>query len=251
LAGYPANNAMTYNSLDMDNFYSMDENILKHVFGDKLHYHWPIGNDANIGFDQAVIDLFPYIKYNSKILDCGCGWGGPARLLKERLNCEVTGVTISKSQAKYCEDIIDVVHKDLHDYYPTQQYDTALFMESYTHLTDGAKVLNNIKGNVQEIVIKDYCMPETIYHENWHMTIRSEKMFYSELESAGYKIKEFYTEPILWDMGINYWYNNLIEFDIEKLPRQLQILYNFCMHYKTYGNTTKDVSLCIIHASRS
>ena len=243
---------MTYNSLDMDNFYSMDENILKQVFGDKLHYHQPSGNDINTGFDQAVIDLFPYIKYNSKILDCGCGWGGPARLLQEQLNCDITGATISKSQAKYCEGIMDVVHVDLHDYYPTQNYDTALFIESYTHLTDASKVLNNIKDHVQEILIKDYCAPEVLYSENWHMTIRSEKMFYEELNSAGFIVKKIISEPIVWDTGIDYWYNNLIKLDIEKLPNQLKLLYNFCEQYKLHGyHTTKDVSSCIIHASRS
>ena len=75
----------------LDNFYSFTSpEEAKDIFGQRAHFHWAVPSDTNDPFDQAVIDLFPYIKPNSKILDCGCGWGGPGRIIQEHLNCEVT-----------------------------------------------------------------------------------------------------------------------------------------------------------------
>ena len=47
--------------------------VWQSVLGPSMHYH--------VGGNQAVRNLYPYIDNNSKILDIGCGWGGPARLL--------------------------------------------------------------------------------------------------------------------------------------------------------------------------
>jgi len=237
-------------NVNLDQFYSIDIPLLKQIFGDKLHYHFATGNcSVDNPFDQAVIDLFPYIKENSTVLDCGCGWGGPARLLQEQLNCSVTGVTISTSQALYCRDFFEVDTADLHDYIPTKHYDTALFMESYTHLIDSAKVLSNIKDNVNSIIIKDYISDVVREIPEWHMKLRTKELFYHELESLGFKVNYFNVNNNFSKAGIDYWYNNLVKFDISQLPTHLKLLYELCNHVRSNGFGV--FRSCTIYASRS
>ena len=42
------------------------------------------------------------IKPNQKVLDIGCGWGSLAVDIAKSANCEVTGITLSENQLKYC-----------------------------------------------------------------------------------------------------------------------------------------------------
>ena len=42
------------------------------------------------------------IKPNQKVLDIGCGWGSLAIDIAKSVNCEVTGITLSKNQFNYC-----------------------------------------------------------------------------------------------------------------------------------------------------
>ena len=42
------------------------------------------------------------IKPNQKVLDIGCGWGSLAIDIAKSANCEVTGITLSENQFKYC-----------------------------------------------------------------------------------------------------------------------------------------------------
>ena len=43
------------------------------------------------------------IKPNQKVLDIGCGWGSLAIDIAKSANCEVTGITLSENQFKYCK----------------------------------------------------------------------------------------------------------------------------------------------------
>ena len=133
--------------MNIDNFYS--ENSIddwKLILGENLHYHAGSQSDKDI-FEQAVKNLFCYIPKKSKILDCGCGWGGPAKLLINELECDVTGVTISEQQQKFIDQFV-VYHADLNQYIPHEYYDIALFVESFCHLKQPEQVLHNFKNKV-------------------------------------------------------------------------------------------------------
>ena len=45
-----------------------------------------------------------YIKKNDKVLDIGCGWGGLCFEIAKKFDCEVTGVSLSTNQIKYCKE---------------------------------------------------------------------------------------------------------------------------------------------------
>ena len=44
------------------------------------------------------------IKPNQKVLDIGCGWGSLAIDIAKSAECEVTGITLSENQLKYCNE---------------------------------------------------------------------------------------------------------------------------------------------------
>ncbi len=44
------------------------------------------------------------IQKGNKILEVGCGWGGMAFEIAKQKGCEVTGISLSKNQIKYCRE---------------------------------------------------------------------------------------------------------------------------------------------------
>jgi len=44
------------------------------------------------------------IKDGQKVLEVGCGWGGMAFEIAKQKKCEVTGISLSKNQIKYCKE---------------------------------------------------------------------------------------------------------------------------------------------------
>ena len=62
--------------------------------------------DLNIAQEQKLKLICEklQLKPTDQVLDIGCGWGGFAKYAAEHYGCHVTGVTISKEQAKYARD---------------------------------------------------------------------------------------------------------------------------------------------------
>jgi hypothetical protein len=243
--------------MDLNKFFSENPlEIWKSILGEKMHYHYmSVDNSEHDPFDYAIMQLFDFIKPNSKILDCGCGWGGPARLLKQHLNCNITGVTISEQQYKYITDF-KVIYKDLHDFIPNEQYDTAFFIESYVHFNDSKKIINNIKNNVNELVIKDFVnisSDEIIDVPRWGGFIRSYKVFKDDLESNGFNIM-YYKEISHWrKASMNYWLNNIEKLPPEEIYGQIELLYELCLNNKKSiefdpNEEQYPIRQCIIHA---
>ena len=44
------------------------------------------------------------IKEGQKVLEVGCGWGGMAFEIAKQIKCEITGISLSKNQIKYCQE---------------------------------------------------------------------------------------------------------------------------------------------------
>lgn len=219
---------------EINEFYNVDISLLKQILGEKLHYHVAVGNVDSINpFDQAVIDIYPYFKPRSKVLDCGSGWGGPGRMLKEDLNCDVTEVTVSTYQAEYSQKFFPTIVGNLNCWQPTEYYDIALFMESYTHMTPQA--LLNIKDHVKILVMKDtLTIGDSFDIPHWYSKIRTKEMFCNEIEAAGFKIKELKIQPFNFAKTAEYWNNNLLKLNIDKLPKHIQLLKDYCTDYKRY-----------------
>jgi cyclopropane fatty-acyl-phospholipid synthase-like methyltransferase len=220
-------------NMELDRFY--DENNTedwKIVLGDMMHYHFgkydPSMTD-NI-FENAVLEICNLIDENSKILDCGCGWGGPARYIMKNKNCEVVGLTISRNQKEYIQDF-PVILANMETYRPEETYDYALFIESISHVKDFSKIVKNISPNVNSIIIKDYQTTKKRYNfdENWNMHFRPIYDFYKPLVDNGYKIK-YYKKITGEELKKNlhatvlFWRKNIQKLPKEKIVGQIKLL---------------------------
>ena len=236
--------------MDLNHFYSENEiKAWETVLGEKMHYHYGVNSEVNDVFDQAIIDLLGFIKPKSKLLDCGCGWGGPARLIKRELDCDITGITISKSQAEYIKDF-PVLLADLESFTPDTQYDVALFVESFTHVVETGEMLKRFHPYVESVIIKDFVSDSYQSLPKWGMTIRSKDVFASELEAAGYKIQTYYEVKDFISPTIDFWMDNLKKLKPEEITGHLRLLYDLCVWMKRVSRQDLDISECVIYATR-
>jgi hypothetical protein len=213
--------------------------LWKKVIGDDLHYHLGWG-DGDI-FYNSIKYLYQFIPKNSKILDCGCGWGGPAKVLLRDLNCKITGVTNSEVQYDYVKENIpiEVVHADLHEYKPKGKYDICLFVESFTHLVNPEKVLYNISECSDNIVLRAYHLkggeqPKN-YIESWLMNLYETDKFISLFDKFGFDL-EFNEEHFHYALepSVDYWLDNLNIMDDEEKTKHIHTLEYSSRYFRRY-----------------
>ena len=201
--------------------------IWKRVIGDDLHYHVGWG-DGDILFN-AIQYLYQFVDRESSVLDCGCGWGGTGKVLKRDLDCDVTGVTISKVQSDYIEQnkLFDVVHADLHNFIPQKKYDVILFVESFCHLKNPDMVLKNLRNTSDKIVLREYHMKNYIrperYIDKWLMNLYNKDMIVSMFD--GYNLtyeKEHYVDAL--EPTLDLWYNNIKKLSKEDKTKHIKTL---------------------------
>jgi hypothetical protein len=244
--------------MTIDTFYSSNPiQSWKKILGDSLHYHFGTTNDQGIDImEYTITNLYRFIEPHSKILDCGCGWGAPALQLRKDLECDIMGVTISTSQYNYikkCVKEINVVYADLHEYKPRVNYDVALFVESYTHLTNPRQVLSNLYENVNSLVIRDFVSSCEHMIPDWNMKIRTKQMFVDDITSSGYEIIHFETIKDFYLPAIQYWLNNAKKLELLEIYGQIEKLIKLCV--RAYEMNKRKIDnhydrICIIHAKK-
>ena len=205
--------------MSVGNFYDdTSPDIWKKVIGEDLHYHVGWG-EGDILYN-AIEYLYQFINRDSIVLDCGCGWGGPAKVLQRDLNCNVTGVTISEVQYNYIKENLsmDVIHSDLHTYQPSKKYDVCLFIESFCHLDDPMKVLYNIEDCSNKIILREYYLKGAGYPkkyvDNWLMNIyRKDELIsiFKQLDFTLFFEEEHYDYAL--EPTLDYWLHNLSKID--------------------------------------
>jgi hypothetical protein len=233
--------------MDLDRFYSENPvSSWKKVVGEDLHYHYGAGGPEP--FKQTVYNLLEFLPPNSKILDCGCGWGGPARLMMEEGH-DVTGVTISKTQADYITDF-PVVHADLHDFQPTEEYDAAVFLESYFHLKDPRQVFDNLVPYVKHIVIADIVNPVRVYNEEWGITLRPKEFLFGDLYKVGYAVVKHYERIDFASPTLRYWSKNIAKLPEEEIYGQIKTLKGLCDGHLLDEDAKLNARQIFVHAKR-
>lgn len=144
------------------------------------------------------------LKPTDKVLDIGCGWGGFAKFASTHYGCHVTGITISKEQARYAQDFcaglpVDIQICDYRDLSGT--YDKVLICGMIEHvgaknyqtimqkvhdcLSDsGIFLLHTITGNATTIGtepwIEKYIFPNSMLPSFKQIIEASEKLFITE-----------------------------------------------------------------------
>jgi hypothetical protein len=231
--------------MDVAQFYS--ENPIsswKVVLGEDMHYHYGAGGSEP--FKQTVYNLLEFLPPNSKILDCGCGWGGPGKLMMQEGHT-VTGVTHSKTQADYITDF-PVILSDLHDFVPEEDYDAALFIESCFHLTDTRKVFDNLVPRVKHILIADVVLPgRIVYNPSFGVTLRPKEYLLGDLHKVGYVVQKSYERLDFYEDTLKYWGDNIAKLPKEEIYGHIAALRDLCTSGDIRDAAARQI---FIHAKR-
>jgi SAM-dependent methyltransferase len=239
--------------------YSIPTDVWLSVLGDKGHYHFgqtnPFDPLEDI-FDHAVRCLYQFIPDQSAVLDCGCGWGGPAKLLATEKGCKVIGVTTSELQCKFINDHvkeIEVIYKDLHKYIPEERFDCALFLESATHLSNPRQVFSNLSPKVDAIIIRDFIAKGVpIYNSRWGMYFRTKEEMIRILHDSGYEVE--YCEEVVSAEDVRksaqYWLDNLARLNEEEIVGQLASLRNSSLRWRKCSDESRYWSIVVFYAKR-
>lgn len=125
-----------------------------------------IGNVYSNQGNRALIDLLPT---PARVLDCGCGAGDTARLLRDK-GCKVVGITINREEQDlalpYCEDVILA---DLEKGIPKEvgkNFDIVLFSHFLEHVRNPDDLLQDIKGVLSETGIIAVALPNVLHYRN-------------------------------------------------------------------------------------
>ena len=100
------------------------------------------------------------IKEGQKVLEVGCGWGGMAFEIAKQKKCEVTGISLSKNQIKYCETkakqlgLDNQVKFELMDYREAKgHYDRIYSVGMFEHV--GKKFYNTFFKSMNKLLKDD------------------------------------------------------------------------------------------------
>jgi cyclopropane-fatty-acyl-phospholipid synthase len=90
--------------------YDLGNELYRNMLDRRMVYSCAYWKNAETLDDaqEAKLDLICRklaIEPGQKILDIGCGWGSFAKYASERYGAQVTGITVSREQAKYAEEL--------------------------------------------------------------------------------------------------------------------------------------------------
>lgn len=225
---------------NLDKFYSEDSiETWKTILGEDMHYHhgYKNPNDENENpMEFCVRDIYPLIKEKSTILDCGAGWGGPAKMFQRDLLCDVSCLTISKSQSDYLKSIgFKTFHVNFDFFIPTENYDYAIFFESLCHSENQMQVFKNLSSNVNAIIVRD-CFTKEKYsydYPDFKMQIHSLNQMINNLESVGFRCKVWSLKQIKpFISTIEFWKDRLSANKHLIKGEQLNTLYKYITYYQ-------------------
>ena len=129
------------NSGEVAAFYNKTTDKFLEVYGDIIQAFRT--NNVNDYLDYTIQNA--ELKDGQKILDAGCGVGGPASYFASKLNVDIEGITISEVQfekalaAKASKTLVGKTNFTLGDYhmidriYGENVFDRVLFLESFGH----------------------------------------------------------------------------------------------------------------------
>ena len=219
----PVNSEADWLPSDLGEFYNGELEAWRHILGESLMYTngtrdpKALPEDAEAHLSNSVRSLYPWIPEGSRVLDLGCGWGGPARMLIRERGAYVHGVTVSQTQADFFDSSLPEARTtcaDMATVIPDEQYDVAILLESLTHVVNPVDVLQNIRSRVDRILLRDHVMYEknrdaSGVARNWKMRFPNHEEFREIVEEAGFKIEYEEIIDVPWKETADFWLRNL------------------------------------------
>jgi len=126
---------------NVGDFYNQTTSKFMEVYGEIIQAFRT--TDVTVYLDYTIQNA--ELKDGQKILDAGCGVGGPASYFASKLNVEVEGLTISEFQIEKSKEVIgaknlkgkvNIRKGDYHhidEIYGKEIFDRVLFLESFGH----------------------------------------------------------------------------------------------------------------------
>lgn len=174
-------------------YYNSYQQGYNEVYGDMIQAFRPSDTDELMRTIAASAGLAD----GMRVLDAGCGIGGPAIWLAERFKLNILGVTISEVQVqeanenivkKGLSNSVEVVLGDFHELRNTAErgdFDRVLFLESLGHAGEPARAIAEAYEVLKPggaIYIKDFYYKEpndSYWRERVQKTIANINKFYS------------------------------------------------------------------------
>ncbi|WP_299669610.1 class I SAM-dependent methyltransferase [uncultured Ruegeria sp.] len=222
---------------DLNAFYSKNDiSLWKQVIGDDLHYHF--GDFSNTedpaeALRQTVRNFYSVIPFGSNVLDAGCGWGAPASLLAREHGCNVTGITISPTQAEYCRNLGLNAHlMNLEEFEPEATFDTVLFLESFEHIVEKARLLKRLKSKSRQIIISSNAWGDgnAIYRPTFGLSsaVSTPLELCALLRHCGYEVQSIRDRRPQSLLTLHYWKDNFDRLgEKAQIDSQLRVLKDY------------------------
>jgi cyclopropane fatty-acyl-phospholipid synthase-like methyltransferase len=204
-------------AMDVGTYYSnVPIAAWQQIIGEELHYHFGFfrgQEDLQTGLRQTVQNFYGFIPEGSRVLDIGCGWGGPANLLIAERRCIVKGLTIADAQVSYCRTLgLDVEHRDVEREALPMGYDVALLLEVLEHIRDKVSLLRRLRQSARRAVIAANCIAQaTVARECFGQTVVlcTVGELQCALQEAGWRIVHLRQRRFESLRSLVHWKNNL------------------------------------------
>ncbi|NJM96676.1 MAG: methyltransferase domain-containing protein [Phormidesmis sp. RL_2_1] len=220
--------------------------LWRQVLGNKMHYHFGIFEDCqqlpdkedaiDAAFDRAISELYPFIPEGGRVYDIGCGWGGPLLQLQAELGCRVEGITISQTQAHYCEAKgLKVRHDTVEETLPPGYFDCMMMIESLCHIQDKLRLLKILRLFGKRLVIRAHCQDRHPASRNFGgtMLMNSSSQLRYLVEQAGWRIVHWQNRRLESMPSALVWQRRLQSIPLSN-DQHLETLRDFCNRVVTH-----------------
>lgn len=192
----------------MSNLYDIDFSTFSQVIDESLNYHYMETGSLDNLFDNYTHNIIKYVSDKNSLLDFGCGYGGPARLINRYCpHIDISCLTNSRSQYECVSKDFKTYHQDGNDFECDKKFDIITFFDSLCHM-DANKIIPNLHDCTDAILIKDYVYfnDDIYYTPRWEMTFRSEANWKKLLTSAGFNNIIFnLNDNVLVEQSHSFW----------------------------------------------
>ena len=189
--------------------YDLSYELFKAMLDKRMIYscgYWKTANNLDDSQEAKLKLIFDklFLEPGMRVLDIGCGWGGAARYAAEHYDVLVTGITVSKEQARYAQNNCRGLPVEIHlqDYRKLNtKYDRIYSIGMFEHVgyknhktylqtvrnaltSEGLFVLHTIGSNTTKHItdpwVSRYIFPNSLIPSAKQITSACESLFVIE-----------------------------------------------------------------------